>query len=109
MKFNPKLKRDKDGGVEIRLSVKFTPDEVKALGRIPDDANIDSTFSVLRGGGPDPGSKVDFYLCYLRIICHWAHIWESRDKMGDYIMQCVERRRGSKLRLESKKKKRKHR
>lgn len=106
MRFSPKLIRNKDGGVEIRLSIKFTKDEVGSFDRIPDDANIDSSFNVLRGGGPDPGSKVDFYLCYLRIICHWAHIWESRDKLSDYIMQCIHRRKGSQLRLESKSRKR---
>lgn len=109
MKFSTKLIRNKDGSVEIRLSIKFTKEEVDSFDRIPDDANIDSSFKVLRGGGPEQDSKVDFYLCYLRIICHWASIWEKRDQFSDYIMNCVQRRKGSQLRLENKKKKRRRR
>ena len=106
MKFSPKIIRSKDGGAEIRLSVKLTPDEIKSLDRIPDDPNVDASLSVLRGGGPSLGSKIDFYLCYLRIALHWVDIWNSRDTMGDYIMQSAQRRKASEARQTKKKRKR---
>lgn len=106
MRFSPKIVRGKDGGAEIRLSIKLSPDEVKALDRIPDDPNLDSTLGVLRGGGPSQGSKTDFYLCYLRIVCHWVDIWNSRDTMGDHIMRSAQMRKASQARQARKRKRR---
>lgn len=76
MKFSPKVKRGKDGGVEIRLSLSFTPEEVKALDRIPDDPELG--FHNLRCEG-DQGAKVDYFLCQLRIICYWVSIWYDKE------------------------------
>lgn len=106
MRFSPKIIRDRDGGAEIRLSVKLSHDEMKSLDRIPDDPNIDSTLGVLRGGGPSQGSKIDFYLCYLRIALHWIDIWNSRDTMGDHIMRSAQMRKASQARQTKKKRKR---
>ena len=108
MRFSPKIVRSKDGGAEIRLSIKLSPDEVKALDRIPDEPHIDSSFGILRQGGPSQGSKVDFFMCYLRIICHWVDIWNCRDTMGDHIMASAQRRKAL-IAAQSQRKKRKRR
>lgn len=76
MKFSPKIKRGKDGGVEIRLSISFTPEEVKVLDRLPDDPDIN--FNNLRCEG-DQDDRVDFYLSQLRVICHWVSLWYNKE------------------------------
>jgi hypothetical protein len=81
MKFSPKIKRGKDGGVEIRLSFSFTPEEVKVLDRLPDDPDIN--FDNLRCEG-DQDAKVDFYLCQLRIICHWVAMWYNKELVKNH-------------------------
>jgi len=81
MKFNPKLIRGKDGGVEIRLSLSFTPEEAKSLDRIPDDPGVG--FHNLRAEG-DIYQKSDFYLCQLRIITSWIGMWYDEDIMREH-------------------------
>lgn len=105
MRFSHKIIR-KDGGAEIRLSVKLSPEEVAALDRIPDDPNIDSSLKVLRSGGPELATRVDVFLSYLRIICHWMDIWDNREHLQHHIIRGISIR-ADRARKLSRKKRRK--
>lgn len=106
MKFKNRLIRDKEGGLEIRLSFRFTKDEVKALDKIPDDPNV--AFSTLREAEGDPYQKVEWYFTWLRLICFWTDIWSNRDKHTKLISDSIQKRLYN-LEKNSKRKRRKKR
>lgn len=91
MKFKNRLVRDKEGGVEIRLTLTFTKDEVESLDRIPDDPNV--SFSILRQGEGDTYQKSEWYFTWLRILTYWVNIWNHRETMGDFIIRSVKYRK----------------
>lgn len=103
MKFRNRLIRTEEGGIEIRLTFVFRPDEVASLSKVPSDPNV--SFENLREGGPDLGSKVDWYLQWLRILCQWVGIWNDRDNMKGYVVESVNHRKAILARPKRKKRK----
>lgn len=104
MKFSPRIVRDKKGGVEIRLSFSFSPEEAKAVERISDDPTL--TFRDLRSGGPDAYSKADYYLRRLLGLCHWAFLWDNREQYHSHLLHAHEARKSMEARLAKTKKRR---
>lgn len=101
MRFTSKKIKRPDGSTELRLSFVFRQDELDSLGRIPDDPNVH--INNLRTEG-DVYQKSDWYLLWLRNICHWVNIWNERDNFKAVITESVAMRK--KAQLKSTKRKR---
>lgn len=103
MKHSLKIIRKAGGGVEVKASFSFTPEEAEAMNRIPDDPHVN--FSTLKQGGPEDESKIDFFLAYLRIIIHWVFIYNDPSRVG-LIMDARGKREASLKRMKKRRRKR---
>ncbi len=73
-----------NGDVELKLSLRFSADELAGMESINEDHN--ATIDGLRIEGT-MWQKVAHYFCFLRVLIHLADLWDNRQSIPDVIAQ----------------------